>query len=109
MKEDYGVSQINTTALATSLVAKASPGTIYDLFITNTLAAAQYVQIHDAAALPADGAVPESCVVVPASSSLAISFTGGKVMTTGIVISNSSTAPTKTIGAADCWFEVTYQ
>jgi hypothetical protein len=108
-KQDYGVIQKSTTALAASLVVKASPGSVFDVLITNTLASAQFIQIHDAASLPDDTSVPETSIRIPASSSASITFDDGKSMTTGIVVCNSSTTATKTIGAADCWFEVTYQ
>lgn len=97
------VSNINTSAYATSLVVKASAGKCFDIRGYNSLASAQFVQVHDAASLPADTAVPEEVVSVPASSNFSITFPEGKTFSTGIVVCNSSTGPTKTIGAADLW------
>ena len=98
-----------TTAYATSLVVKATPGTLYGLSGYNSKASAQFVQVHDAAALPADTAVPVFVMTVPAQSNFSVEWgIYGKAFTTGIVVSNSSTGPTKTIGSADCWFDCRY-
>jgi hypothetical protein len=73
------------------------------------LGSAQFIQLHDAAALPADTAVPEVFITVPASSNFSIDFGQyGRTFVNGIVICNSTTGPTKTIGAANCWFDVQY-
>lgn len=99
----------STTALAASLIAKASAGTLYRAIITNT-GAAQFVQIHNTATLPADTAVPAMVVAVPAASSLILDLgPSGLAFSTGITLCNSSTAPTKTIGAADLWLDVLYE
>ncbi len=68
---------------------------------------AQFIQLHDAAAEPANGAVPIIPLPVAASAMMG-SFYGseGRYFANGLVICNSSTAPTKTSGAADCWFDV---
>ena len=98
-----------TTALAASLVVKAAPGIVYGLSGINNKASAQYIQIHDASSLPADTAVPKVVVTVPATSNFSIDFGYyGRSFGTGIVICNSSTLATKTIGAADCWLDVSY-
>jgi len=98
-----------TTAYATSLVVKASAGTLYGLSGYNSKASTQFIQVHDAAALPSDTAVPVFVMTVPASSNFSVEWgIYGKAFTTGIVVSNSSTGPTKTIGSADCWFDCRY-
>ena len=101
-------SNINTSAAATSLVIKASAGTIYEVRGHNDAASSQYIQVHDAASLPADTAVPEDSFLVAADSNFSITFPQGKSCATGIVVSNSSTLATKTIGSADCWFSAEY-
>jgi len=101
-------SNINTSAAATSLVIKASAGTLYEVRGHNDAATSQYIQVHDAASLPADTAVPEDSFLVPADSNFSITFPQGKSCGTGIVVSNSSTLATKTIGSADCWFSAEF-
>lgn len=102
-------SNASTTAYAASLVIKASAGTLYGLSGYNSKTSTQFIQLHDAASLPADTAVPKVVISVPASSAFAIDFgQRGRAFATGIVICNSSTGPTKTIGAADIWADTQF-
>lgn len=99
-----------TTAYAASLVVSALPATLLGLTGHNSSASAQFIQVHDAKTLPADTAVPKLVISVAASTSFGIYFASiGREFDSGIVICNSSTGPTKTIGSADCWFDVQYR
>lgn len=73
---------------------------------------AQWIMIYNSATVPANGASPLIMLHVGATSSFAwdpgTGATGGKYFTAGISWSNSSTAPTKTVGAADCWLSASY-
>lgn len=95
-----------TTALATSIVVKASPGTLHSIVGYSTTA--QFLQVHDASSLPADTAVPEMVFPIAANEAFNIPLPG-HVCATGIVICNSTTGPTKTIGAADTWVTAYYE
>lgn len=99
-----------TVAYAASKVVKAAPGVLLGLTGYNSLASAQFIQLHDAPSLPADTAVPVEVITVAASSNFSFDFgVYGKAFATGIVVCNSTTGPTKTIGAANCWFAPRYK
>lgn len=104
-------SKATSTALEASRVVKASAGTLLGISGYNGSATGQFIQIHNSATLPADTAVPMEVLYVQPLSSFAFECNGlaGDTYSTGIVICNSSTAATKTIGAADCWFNVRYR
>lgn len=95
-------------ALAKSAVVKTGPGILFGLTVTNTNAAAQFVQVFDAASVPADNAVPLFSKSVPSNDAVGFQWIPGRTFLTGIVVCNSSTANLKTIGAADCLFDVQY-
>lgn len=95
-----------TTAYAASKIASAAPAYLCGLTVYNSSASTQFIQVHDAASLPSDTAVPELFFEIAASSSKMIEFLRPREFATGIVVCNSSTGPTKTIGSADCWFDV---
>lgn len=102
------MSMVNATSAAyeNSRVIKNAPGTLFNLTGYNSKASAQFIQVFDAAALPADTAVPVMVITVPASSNFSFPLPlAGRIFNAGIVVCNSSTGPTKTIGLADCWFD----
>lgn len=102
-------SNASTTALASNLVVKASAGTLFGLQGYNNLGTDQFIQLHNAAALPSDGAIPVVSFVVAANSNFSLDFGDrGRAFSTGIVICNSSAVATKVIGAADLWLDAQY-
>ena len=103
------MSYSDSVAYVASVVAKASSGTIFSVTGYNASASAQFIQIHDAASLPADTAIPKVILSVPASSNFYYDFGEiGRFCENGIVVCNSSTGETKTIGSADLWLNVQY-
>lgn len=96
-----------TSALDNDLVVKASAGTLRG-FVGYTTTA-QFIQVHDASSTPADTAVPELVFPIEADKPFSIVVPGGAHLCgTGIVICNSTTGPTKTIGAANTWITAYY-
>lgn len=93
-----------------SRVVKASAGILFGITIHNSNVAAQFIQLHDSAALPANGAAPVTLITIPAASSINLDFGAhGKAFALGIVVCNSTTGPTKTLGAADCFFDARFK
>jgi hypothetical protein len=106
----YAGTNATTTVYATNLVIKASAGTVYMLSGYNSLATAQFIQLHNATALPADTSVPSVIFYVPGLSNFSFDFgVYGRFFSTGVVVCNSTTGPTKTIGAANCWFDAQFK
>ena len=71
--------------------------------------AAQFLQVFDSSTLPADTAVPAVVIAIAATSNFSIDFgVLGRGFVRGCVICNSSTGPTKTIGAANCWINARF-
>ena len=102
------LSYSDSVAYVASVVVKATPGTVFRISGYNS-GAAQFVQLHNTATLPADAAIPAIVFAVAATSNFDYDLSDtGRYCGTGIVISNSSTAPTKTIGAADIFFNILY-
>ena len=100
----------STTAYAASLIVKATAGVLYIITGFNSRSSGQFIQIFDSATLPADTSVPKVIFYVESNSNFSFDLGAyGRAFSSGIVICNSSTGPTKKIGAADCWFDVQYK
>lgn len=96
-------------AVASSLQAFEGQGRLVGFTVTNTNTTAQFVQLFDAVAAPATGAVPIMSPSVPGSGSLSLMFgPDGRWFSRGLVVCNSSTQASLTIGSADCIFDVQY-
>jgi hypothetical protein len=96
-----GIAPSPTSATASSIVLKASPGNFYGASIA-TGATAGYLMLLDATSAPADGAVtPKACYgLLPASSPFSVSYSTPAVMLVGITLVFSSTGCfTKTASA----------
>jgi hypothetical protein len=77
--------------------------------VYNTKASAQFLNVFDQATLPADTAVPLFSWPLAANSGVGVSWApNGREFYAGLVLSNSATDATKTIGSADCFCDVQY-
>lgn len=103
-------SSVDAVTYAASGVIKASAGTLLGVMGFNSNASGQFIQIFNSATIPIDTTVPILTVFVPGTSNFSIDFSPlGKLFSIGISWSNSSTGPTKTIGASDCWINAQYK
>lgn len=96
----------NSRKVTNSLVVKTSNGLCFGFTVSSV--AAQFIQLFDLTALPADTAVPLLSFPVAATSTIANLWMPPRWFEQGIVICNSSTQHTKTIGSADCIFDVQF-
>jgi hypothetical protein len=104
-----GTTSDNPGALAASRIIKATAGKLFQLRMTNTNAAARNLQIFDSATLPADATVPLISIPVGIGAFVVIDFgVFGRAFANGIVVCNSTTLATKTIGAADSLFDASF-
>ena len=99
---------IHSNGYVASLIVKTGPALLYGFTVYSSNASAQFVQVFDAATLPADGATPVVVFSVATVSDKGVQWLPARSFLTGIVICNSSTGPTKTIGSADCFFDVQF-
>lgn len=91
---------------AASAVVTTSPARLYS--VSGYSSGATYILIFDATSLPAEGETALLTLVVNGGQ-FYFDLQDGLLMSTGIVVCNSSTAVTKTIGSADTQFVVGYR
>src|SRR5690348_2119688 len=104
-------SNARSNGLAASLVVKSGAGRLFGFSGINTNASAQFILGFDLArnSPPANGTVPDFATKAPASDVFWMSWAPNwRQMTRGIILCNSSTAASLTIGAADCFFDAQY-
>lgn len=99
-----GITPILSITLEASRVLKAGAGNIYKIQGYSTTAG--YIQIFNSTTLPADATAPYlQPLKIAADANFFIDFGDiPSVMSTGITVCFSTTAATKTIGGAVCWF-----
>jgi len=99
----------SVNALTNVLLVKAGRGWLYGFSGFNNKASAQFIQVHDANSIPADGAVPVFVMTAATVANFSVvSGSTNRKFQRGIVICNSSTAATKTIASSDCWIDAQY-
>lgn len=107
--DPFILSNNSTTAFTAQLLVKSTAGKLYTMTGFNSKESPQYIQIHDSASLPNDGNIPKITFIVPAQANFSLDLGQyGRHFENGIYVCNSSTGATKTLGAADCWFDAQY-
>jgi len=103
-----GPTNFNRQVLVNSIVI---PGDllVYGFTVYSTRASAQFLNVFDQATLPANTAVPSWSWPLAANNGVGFSWApNGRRFVSGLALCNSSTDATKTIGSADCFFDVQY-
>ena len=105
----YTPSAFDSGAYGTAGTIKASAGILYGFTGYNSGTNSQFIQIFNATSIPANGGTPVLFITVgPQSNFSWESGQYGKSFSTGMIWSNSTTGPTKTIGTADTWINALY-
>lgn len=100
---------VSSPALEASRIIKSGAGSLFGLTITNTNVGAQFYQLFNLQAIPANGAVPNNVIRVPGSSTTGVLYgIPPRFFNQGIIVCNSSTAATLTIGGADSFYDAQY-
>jgi hypothetical protein len=98
-----------SNALENSHVVTAGEGRLYGFTVSSTRASGQFIQVFDASVLPADGAIPLLSIDIATVTAKGVSWgITGRWFYRGIILCNSTTQGSKTIGAADCLFDAQY-
>ena len=109
VSDEYpGPLNYNEGALRNAIVV---PGrlVVYGFTVYNTKASAQYLNVFDGSTLPADATVPLFSWPLAANNGVGFGWQpNGRQFQGGLVLCNSSTDATKTIGLADCFFDVQF-
>ena len=109
--EDYEGLPTNASSvvLANSLTVKSGQGRLYGFSVYNSKGSTQFILVFDATSLPAEGATAVAVFPVATLTTVGVSYEWpGRWFRQGIILCNSSTEPTKTIGSADCFFDAQY-
>lgn len=105
-----GDAKYVSAAAEASAVVATQTGRLFSVIMNNADAEQRYLQVFDAIALPADGAIPMAVVPVPSYATGSLDVSGGIPMATGIVVACSSTMQTLTIsGDNDSLFTAVYR
>ena len=103
------VRYYDSVAYESGEVVKAAPGVVHRISGFNAHVAAVWVQLHDAAAMPANDAVPAIIIHVAATSAFDFDLSElGRNCQNGISVCSSSKGPTKTLSGDTCWFSIQY-
>jgi hypothetical protein len=99
----------SSPALSSSIVASLGNARLWGFTVTSTNVAAQFILLFDELGVPANGKIPRAAFPVAAASFVAVDYSqAGRWFDRGIILCNSTTQGTLTLGAADCLFDVQY-
>jgi hypothetical protein len=85
----------STKSMAGQLIIFSGPAKLYEIRGYSTIA--QFILIYDRATAPGINVKADIVLKVAADANFSLSYNRGRSFLNGIVICNSSTAPTKTV------------
>src|SRR5437764_1500673 len=94
-------------ALESSRAVLAGPGRVFGFTVYNS-GAAQFILVFDRSQPPSAGQTADAVFTVAATAGLGVNWIPGRWFREGCVLCNSTTEPTLTAGAADCFFDAQY-
>lgn len=95
-----------STAAENKRIVTTGPALLVGFTASSTTA--QFIQLFDSSTVPADNAIPLPAFAITAGGSVSIDWITPRYFANGIVICNSTSQLTKTLGAADTLFDVQY-
>lgn len=99
---------VHSNAYENVHAVKFGEGILYGFTAYNSNAASQFIQVFDNSKAPVTGDVPAVTFTVAATTNLGVEWIHGRPFLTGCFIANSTTGPTYTAGANDCFFDVQF-
>lgn len=87
---------------------KVGASYLFGFTVTNSNAAARFIQVFDADTFPSNGAVPNLSINCAATDDEQRAWLPPRRMDRGIIICSSTTQLTLTLGAAEFLFDVQY-
>lgn len=100
--QNIATKVIGNATYTNAIVASTRPCKLYQVLGYNSSASTQYIQVHQTNAIPANGVVPIFSFPVATGNYFSLDFGVYGVELDAVMICNSSTADTKTIGSTDC-------
>ena len=98
----------SSPALEARCRVKTGASYLFGFTVSNSNAAARFIQVFDLDTFPANGAVPHIVVSCPTIADKEMLWIPPRRMDRGIVICSSTTQNTLTLGAAEFLFDVQY-
>lgn len=109
MRVQGAESRYDSAAAEASAVLATGRTRVWNVIMHNGNAATRYLLLFDAAALPANGTVPDAPPLqIPADGTGSLDLGDGSLFLNGLVAASSTTAQTLTIGSADAIFFANY-
>jgi hypothetical protein len=87
---------------------KVGASYLFGFTVTNSNAAARFIQVFDADAFPSNGTVPQVSISCAATGDREVTWLPPRRMDRGIIICSSTTQLTLTLGLAEFLFDVQY-